>query len=318
MKAVNSFIAKYSRVIILLLICICLTISSKNFLNIDNLVNVLRQSSMMLIMSLGMTCAMLLGRGVDMSIGSTLALSSCIAASFLTFEASTGSIILGVIIALSIGILIGIINGALIAYLKLPAILVTFGMREIVRGLVYTIMRGNVVTNLHPYILFLGGGRLFDIIPMPIVIAGFLTLITAFILKRTKIGRELYVVGANASAAKFSGIKTNRTIIFGFAISGLLAALAGVVYLGRLGTAEGDIGQIFAFQSISAVAIGGISFNGGIGSAWGAVIGVLILTLLTNGLNLLNISPFWQGTVNGSIIIAAILLDHIARKRIGE
>ena len=314
MKTLSSLFQKYSRVIILLLICIILSLVSDNFLNANNLLNVVRQSSMLLIMSLGMTCALLLGRGPDLCIGSTLAFTSCISAGFLTQTSNIWQIVLGIAIALVVGIVIGVINGALIAFLKLPALLVTLGMQQIVRGAVYAIMNGQIITNLHDSILFVGTGRLFNTIPMPIIIAGFLTVFVAIILKRTRIGRELYVVGANATAAKFSGIKTNKTIIFGFAISSFLAAFAGIVYLGRLGTAEGEIGQAFAFQSVGAAAIGGVSFNGGMGSAWGTVIGALILNILINGMNLLNVSSLWQGTMNGLIIIGAVVLDNFARK----
>ena len=316
MKNTNLFIAKYSRFIILLLICAGLSVATPVFFTGGNLLNVLRQGSLLLIMSIGMLFAMLLGRGVDMSIGATLALTSCLGATFLKSNASIGSITFGVVLALFLGILIGIVNGALIAYLNLPAILVTFGMREIVRGIVYFLMNEKVITGFHKKIIYIGAGRFLNKIPMPIVIAGVITLLAMFILRRTSAGRELYIVGSNASAAKFSGIKTNKTIIFGFAVSGFMAALAGIVYIGRLGAAEPQIGEAFAFQCVGAVAIGGTSFIGGIGTAGGAVIGALILTLLTNGMNLLNISTFWQGTVNGAVIILAVVLDYYARKKI--
>lgn len=318
MKTATNILAKYSRIFMLLLICIGLSFATENFLVFTNIINVLRQSSMLTIMSLGMMCAMLLGRGVDISIGSTLAFSSCMAASFLVNQDNVAVLIAGIFYSLLIGIAIGVLNGSMIAYLRLPAILVTFGTREIFRGLTYAIMRGEVVTNLHPAIRYMGSGRLFGEIPMPIVLALLFTVLTALMLKRTRVGRELYLVGANPYSAKFSGIKTNRTIIFGFAASGLLSAIAGIIYLGRLGTAEGEIGQAFAFQSIGAVAIGGVSFRGGVGSAWGAVIGALIITLLINGMNLLSVSSYWQGTVNGAVIILAVLIDYFASKRLSE
>ena len=150
---------------------------------------------------------------------------------------------------------------------------------------------------------------------MPIIIALIITLASMLILKRTIIGRQVYVIGANESAARFSGIKVNRTIIFAFACSGLFAALAGVVYIARLGTAEPQIGETFAFQAIAAVAIGGTSFDGGVGNPFGAILGALILTLLANGMNLLNVSTFWQGSINGLIIILAVVLDQFVSKK---
>lgn len=314
MKA-KTFMIKYSRILILALIMVCISIASPEFLKPSNLLNVARQSSMLLIMSLGMTCAMLLGRGVDMSIGATLSLTSCVAAGFLRSSSSPGSVVMGIVIALILGMLIGLINGVLISYLHLPAILVTYGVREIIRSVVFFYMDGDIVSGFHKSIMFMGSGFVFGVIPTQIIIALVLTVITAWMLKHTRVGRELYVVGANPSAAKFSGLKVERSVVIGFILSGALAALAGIVYLGRLGAAEAEIGSAFHFQCISAVAIGGISFAGGSGSAWGAVIGALILNILINGMNLLNISSYWQGTVNGVIIIIAVLLDYVVRKQ---
>lgn len=311
----KQILVRYSRILILLLLMICMSIASPNFLKATNLINVARQSSMLLIMSLGMTCAMLLGRGVDMSIGATLSISSCIAAGFMRSNDSPGSVFLGILIAILIGMLIGVINGTLVAYLHLPAILVTYGVREIIRSLAYYYMDGDVVTGFHSIVNFMGSGYVFGVIPTQIIIALALTFIMAWMLKHTILGRELYVVGSNPNAARFSGIRVERSVVMGFVLSGALAALAGIVYLGRLGAAEAEIGTDFHFQCVSAVAIGGISFAGGAGSAWGAVIGALILNILINGMNLLNISSNWQGTVNGVVILIAVVLDYVARKQ---
>ncbi|MEY8393608.1 ABC transporter permease [Lachnospiraceae bacterium 45-P1] len=311
----KDFLMKYSRIVILVLIMAGVSIASPDFLKPSNLLNVARQSSMLLIMSLGMTCAMLLGRGVDMSIGATLSLTSCVAAGFLRSNDTVGSVLIGIVIALVIGMFIGLINGVLISYLHLPAILVTYGVREIIRSVAFFYMDGDIISGFHKFVMFMGSGFAFGAIPTQIIIALVLTAATAWMLKHTRMGRELYVVGANPSAAKFSGLKAEKSVILGFVLSGALAALAGIVYLGRLGAAEAEIGNQFHFQCVSAVAIGGISFAGGAGSAWGAVIGALILNILINGMNLLNISSYWQGTVNGVIIIIAVLLDYVVRKK---
>ena len=310
--------SKYSRFLIIILLVVVLSLASSNFLTISNMTTIFRQSSLMLIMSLGMTCVMLLGIGVDMSIGSVLALSNCLAAPLMLASSSTGSVLLGVLVAIAVGVGVGIINGLLVAHLRLSAILVTFGMREILRGMVYLILQGKVIMNIHPAIQFIGSGRLFGEIPMPIIIAVVLAIIMAFVLGRTRIGREIYLVGANPSSANFSGVNSKNVIMRGFIFSGLFATIAGLIYLGRLGTAEGDIGTQFAFQVISAVAIGGISFSGGIGTIGGAVIGSVVLSTILNGMNLLNVSSLWQGIVNGLVILLAVLLDNFARKRLGQ
>lgn len=311
----KELLIKYSRVAILVLIFAGAAIISPNFLRPSNLLNVARQSSMLLIMSLGMTCAMLLGRGVDMSVGATLSLTSCVAAGFLRTNDSAGSVIFGILLAVALGMLVGTVNGLLVSFLHLPAMLVTYGVREIIRSLAYFYMNGDVVSGFHSSVMFMGSGFVFGVIPTQIIIALILTVATAWMLKHTRVGRELYVVGANPSAARFSGLKVEKSVILGFALSGALAALAGIIYLGRLGAAEAEIGNDFHFQCVSAVAIGGISFAGGAGSAWGAVIGALILNILINEMNLLGISSYWQGTVNGVIIIIAVLLDHMVSRK---
>ena len=307
-------LARYSPYLILLILCIGMSIVSDSFLKWTNLLNVLKQSSFLLVMALGMTFAMILGRGADMSLGATVAISSCLSAFFLKSSCSVPTLILGFVISLGIGALVGLINGALVSYLRLPALLVTYGMQNILRGVIYSIMEGDIVTNLHKSVSFLGAGMIGKI-PVPIIIAALLTLLTAFILKRTELGRKLYVVGANAEAARFSGIKSNLVIIAGFACTGIMAAIAGLMYIGRLGTAEAQIGAEFHLNAIAAAAIGGVSFNGGIANIGGVVAGAIILNLLSNGMNLLNISSNWQGFINGVIIIFAVLVDYLSNRK---
>lgn len=310
-----NILARYSTLLMLCLLVITMTFISPQFSKLSNILNLLRQSSLLLIMALGMSAAMLLGQGVDMSVGSILSISMCISASYMRAPNDIPTLIFGIVLSLVIGALCGILNGALITYLGLPAILVTFGTREILRGLIFEYMDGGVVTNIHPAILFLGTGRVFGNIPMPIIIAIGAMLLTGFIFRRTTVGRRLFIVGANKETAKFSGLKVNRTVIFGFMFSGIMAALAGIVYLGRLGTAEAEIGKTFAFQAISAVAIGGVSFNGGIARVWSIAIGAIIINLLLNGINLMSIPSTWQGIVNGAVIIVAVLLDYAVSKK---
>lgn len=307
-------LARYSHYIILLILCIIMTVATDNFLSFSNIISVLRQSSFLLVMALGMSFAMLLGRGADMSLGSTVAISSCLAAFFLKANCGPLTVVFGFILAIGIGAAVGAVNGALISYLRLPALLVTYGMSNILRGVIYSYMEGSVVTNLHKVVTFLGAGYVGKI-PVPIIIAAVLTLLTVFIQKKTPIGRQLYVVGSNPDAARFSGIKTNLTVIVGFALTGVMAAIAGIMYIGRLGTAEAQIGAEFHLNAIAAAAIGGVSFNGGVANPGGVVAGAIILSLLTNGMNLLNISSNWQGFINGVIIIFAVLVDYFTNKQ---
>lgn len=306
-------LAQYSPYIILLVLCAIMTVATDNFLSFSNLISVLRQTSFLLVMALGMTFAMVLGRGADMSLGATVAISSCLAAFFLKSSCNAATVILGFLMAIGIGVVVGALNGAFIAYLRLPAMLVTYGMSNILRGVIFAYMDGDVVTNLHKSVTYLGSGYIGKI-PVPVVVAAVLTLLTTFILKKTPIGRQLYVVGENAEAARFSGIKSNLTVIIGFVFTGCLAAIAGIMYIGRLGTAEAQIGTDFHLNAIAAAAIGGVSFNGGVANPGGVVAGAIILSLLTNGMNLLNISSNWQEFIYGLIIIFAVLVDYFSNK----
>lgn len=306
--------AKYSHYIILFLICAVMSLVSDNFLSFSNIISVLRQSSFLVVMSLGMMFAMILGRGNDMSIGAVVAISSCLGAGFLRMSNGPLSIVLGFLVAIGSAVVLGAMNGSMVAYLRLPALLVTYGMSNVLRGVVYAYMNGSVITNLCKAVTFIGAGRIGPI-PTPIIIAALFTLLAHFILKHTTFGRELYIVGANPEAARFSGIKTRRVVITGFALTGFMAGVAGLMYIGRLGTAEAQIGAEFHLNAIAAAAIGGVSFNGGVANPGGVVAGAIILSLLTNCMNLLNISSNWQGFMNGVIIIFAVLLDYFANRK---
>jgi ribose transport system permease protein len=312
---IGSLVAKYSRILLLVLICVVMSFLSKTFLLKGNIINVLRQSSLYLIMSLGMLFALLLGRGTDMSIGATLALTSCLAAEFMQRDPDNPWIILwGILIAIGMAAVIGAVNGLIVSYFKLPAILVTLGTREIIRGVAYYFMSEKVIVILPSFITQMGMGKLWGI-PIPIFIALGITFLSAFILRFTVVGRSVYLVGANERSAAFSGIRTKLVIIFGFVVSAVFSSLAGLIYIGRLSAAEPSIGADFAFECVSAVAIGGASFSGGIGTVWGTIIGSIILCLVLNALNLLRVSAYWQGAVNGAVVILAVLIDYLAREK---
>lgn len=311
----KDLIAKLSRPALVLLICVVLSILSPNFLTKANILNVLRQSSLLLIMSLGMLFAMLLGKGLDLSIGATLALSSCWAAMIMSQD--PGNIwltILGVVVSVAVALVIGAVNGTLVAHFHLPAMLVTYGTRQIIRGIAFLQMSDKVITFLPRAITFIGTGRILGI-GVPIWIAGLLTVVVIFILKKTAFGRRFFLVGANDSTANFSGINSKKTIIYGFMLNALFAAVAGLIYIGRLNAAEPQLGPDFHFNAIAACAVGGVSMSGGSGDPLGVVCGAIILMLLQNGMNLLGISANWNDLVQGMAIIIAVLLDFFANRK---
>jgi ribose transport system permease protein len=303
-----SLLSKLSRVIALALICAVLAALTPNFLTLSNLINVLRQASLLAIIAIGMTMTMLI-KGIDLSVGSVLALTSCLSAGMLVAGNSIAEMIMGVTVALALGALLGCLNGIAVTTLKLHGFLVTFGMMQIARGLAYLYMQGTVISGFRSEFSFLGGGSVLGV-PMPIVIAAVVVLVTHFLLIYTTFGRSVYGFGANESAAKYSGLHLARTTILGYAFSGMMAALAGLLYIARLDTAEAQIGEQFALQAIGAAAIGGISFDGGVGSALGTVVGALIMAVLANGMNLLNVSSLWHTFVTGAAIVLAAIIDR--------
>lgn len=301
----------FSRVMALMIIFVLLSVVCPNFLGVRNLLNILNQASLNVFIAIGMTMAMLVG-GIDLSVGSVLALTSVVAARMFV-NGNPAEMALGIIIALALGLFLGAVNGTLAAYLSLPAFLVTFGMSQVARGISYLYMNGVIYNNFDEAFLILGKGKVFGI-PMPILIAVAALAIMGVILKKTVAGRKIYTVGANPSMARYSGIHNNRTVVLSYAISGLFAALAGLIYISRLDAAEATIGTSFANNAIAAAAIGGISFSGGKGNVLGTVIGALILTLIQNGMNQLGITTEYQNLVTGMVIMIAVLLDRKSAK----
>jgi len=304
----GRILPRVSRLIALLILCGVLALLTPTFLTASNLINVVRQASLLSIIALGMTMTMLI-KGIDLSVGSVLALTSCLAAKLLVAQNSIGEMVLGILFALALGAFLGALNGLAVTALKLHGFLVTFGMMQVARGLAYLYMHGTVIGGFRSEFTFLGAGRLLGI-PTPIIVAAVVVLLTHFLLTNTTFGRSVYGIGANDSAARYSGLNLPRTTIIGYAFSGLTATLAGLLYIARLDTAEAQIGEAFNLQAIGAAAIGGTSFDGGVGSAWETVIGALIMSVLANGMNLLNISSLWQTFVTGAAIVVAVIIDR--------
>ncbi len=305
----SSHFDRFSRLLALLLIVIILSWASPRFFVARNLLNVLNQASLNIMLAIGLTFTMLIA-GIDLSVGSVLALTSVLAARFF-LSGDWPDMILGVALALGLGAGIGALNGAAVAYLRLPPFLVTFGMQQIARGFAYLYMSGIIYNNFAPNFLFLGKGDILGI-PAPVALVALVLPLIALLLNKTTTGRRIYLVGANRSSARYSGISIPRTTIFAYAMSGFLAALAGLVYISRLNAAEAVIGEAFALNAIVAAAIGGVSFKGGSGSVFGTVLGALILTIIMNGMNLLRIPTQYQNLVTGVAIIVAVLLDRKA------
>jgi ribose transport system permease protein len=283
----------------LLLLALVIAIMQPAFLNAQNLVNVGVQAAVIAIMAFGMTFVVVAG-GIDLSVGSIAALAAMV-----------GALTAGPI-GLVVGALCGLVNGALISYGKLPPFIATLAMLSVARGLTLVFSEGQP-HETDAVVTFLGS-NLAPMVPLPLLLMLAFFGITGLILTRTNLGRRMYAIGGNEEAAKLSGIDVRRQKLWIYALSGLFAAAAGLVLAGRLGSAGPQAAAGYELDAIAAVVIGGASLSGGVGRATGTLVGALVLAVLRNGLNLLQVPPFWQQVVIGAVIALAALLDSLRRR----
>lgn len=299
---------KYGIVVSFFLLCLALSLASDRFLTWTNILNVLRQSSINGIIAVGMTFVILTA-GIDLSVGSVLALTAVVTASLLQRNLP---ISLAIITGLALGAALGSVSGLLVSYLHLFPFIATLGLMTICRGLALTYTGGMPITTLPSSFDFIGAGSLGPI-PIPIVIAAFVFLAGHFILTHTNLGLRIYALGDNPVAARLSGIPVNKVILFVYALSGFLSALAGMILIGRLDSAAPTLGSGYEFDAIAAVVVGGTNLTGGEGNLFGTLIGVLFIGVLDNGLNLLNVSALWEGVVKGLVIAFALLMYRLVK-----
>lgn len=299
-----SYIRKFSSLLGLILLCIVLSLISPNFLTMTNLLSVLRQGVALFMVSIGMTYCIISG-GIDLSVGSIMALSGCVAGLMM---ASGINWLLACLVGLILGIILGWVMGLFIAQFELQAFIVTLAMMSFARGLALVLTNGVPVFGFPKIYRYLGTGILFGL-PFPVILAAFFFLITGFVLKQTKFGVNVYAIGGNIEAAVFSGINVKRTLISVYTISGFLSAFAGIFMTSRLNSGQPILGEGIELDAIASVVIGGTAMSGGQGGLGGTVIGALIIIFLRNGLNLLAVSAFWQKVVIGAVILVAVLVD---------
>lgn len=302
---------KYGILMVFLILFVLLTIITNTFFTSRNLINVLKQVSINGIISVGMMCVLLTG-GIDLSVGSIVALSGIVATTF----AHPGEypVIVPVILGILAGAACGVVNGTLVAFLNLPAFIATLGMLSVASGVALVLSKGRPISNLSDQFRYIGGGTILGL-PILIYILAAVFLIGYLILSWTKFGRYLYAIGGNEEAAKASGLSVARIKLFVYMISGICAGLAGTVLASRINAGQPNSGEGYELDAIAAVVIGGTSLNGGIGKVSGTILGVLIVGVINNGMDLLNISSYYQKIVKGSIIVLAVLLDRITKNK---
>jgi ribose/xylose/arabinose/galactoside ABC-type transport system permease subunit len=289
------------------IILLVLTILSPDaFARPANLINILKQASINGILATGMMFVIISG-GIDLSVGSIVALSGVMAAHF----AHPGEypLIVPIVIALGVGAIVGLLNGLGVAYGSIPPFIVTLGTMTIVRGVALIAANGQPVFGVTKQFEALAGGFVFKSIPNLVVYFVVVTLVLAFVLTRTVFGRRVYAIGGNETAAKVSGINVERIKLAVYTLCGFLAGLAGILLASRIISGNPTSGQAYELDAIAAVIIGGVSMSGGAGKWYGTVIGALLMAVISNGLDILNVSSHFQLVIKGLIIIIAVLVD---------
>ena len=312
-KAKLSFANLYSTYgvfFILVIVCLIFSMASKSFLTLGNILSVGRQMSFTGIAAIGMTLVMLTG-GIDISVGSMLAMAGVLCAKL---SADVGlPLWIAVVITLLIGALFGLINGAAVTRLHIPALIATLATQTILKGIAYLLTNAVPVKNLSATYKFLGQGYIFGVIPVPLIITVALYVLAWWYLDKTYLGRRVYLSGGNEEAARLSGINTKWTITGTYVFSGVFAAIAGVLMAARLGSGQPSVGSGFEMDVITATVLGGISVNGGKGKVVNVFVGACIMGVLANGMTMLNINQYLQWIINGLVLLFAVTMSNLRK-----
>lgn len=307
-KKIKRFLDDYSIIYAVLILIVILSLASPDFLSVKNFTNVFRQISMIAILSVGMFFVMV-GGGIDISCGATVGITGVLFAMFMVnFKINP---IIAFFLTIIVGALIGITNGTLVTRFGIPAMIATLATQSIARGLTYVITGAYPISGLPESISFLGRGYVFNIewLPWPVLILIVLAIIAHFVAVRTKFGRSVYAVGGNPEAAYLSGIKDKKIQVITYIALGILSSIAGMILTSRLASGQPNGGLTWEFEAITAAVIGGVSITGGRGKLFGALLGAVLIGLLTNGMTLLNMNSYLQQMVKGIVLMLAIGFD---------
>lgn len=301
----KKWIQTYMLIFIVIGLGVILSFISSNFLTVTNLLNVVRQIAVNGILAIGMTIVCLTG-GIDLSVGSIVAFSGIIAAGLL--RDTSYPIIVIVLAAIVVGAVCGLYNGYFVAYWNAAPFVVTLSMMTIARGLTYVYSDGRPISNLRTEFLTIGKGSIAGI-PIPTLILVVVFILGSIMLSKLKFGRYVYAVGGNENAAMVSGINVKRIKMMVYVLSGIACGIAAIILTARVSAGLPQAGESYELDAIAATVIGGTSLSGGRGRLWGTIVGAVLLGIVNNGLDLLNVSSFYQQIVKGLIILGAILID---------
>lgn len=307
----SHYFRKLASVLSLLLIMLLLTILSPHFMTAENFLSIGLQMSVIAIMAIGQVWIIIAG-GIDLSVGSIMALAGVVTTMLI---ADGTNMVLAAMAGIAVGSSCGLLNGFLTAVGKLPPFISTLGMMGIARGVTLIITKGVPIFGLPAHFAVLGNGRLFGVLPIPVLITICLGIVAHLALKVTPFGRYTFAIGSNFEAARLSGIRTTRLIVAIYLLGGFLCSIAGIILASRLSTGQPTAGTGNELDVIAACVIGGASLSGGVGTVWGAILGALLIGVLRNGCNLLDISAFWQQVAIGTIIIVAVFIDQYQKTK---
>ena len=307
----GSFIKRNMGILIgLVVLFLFLSVATDSFLSTKNMLQVLRQICINGLLAFGMTFVLIIG-GIDLTVGSVVAISGV---SVVIMLNSGVPLPVALVVALLLGAIVGLLNGGIIALTGMPPFIVTLSLQGTIRGIAYVITDGRSVSCDNAVFNAIGNGYLFGI-PIPIYIVAFVMIVISILLNYTRFGRRMYAVGGNITAAGFSGIHVKKIMVQVYVLSGVLSALAGIILASRMYSGQPASGQAYESDAIAAAVLGGTSFNGGIGTVGGTLIGALVIGFLTNGLNLLHISSYVQMIIKGLVIIGAVGIDILKNRK---
>ncbi len=309
--SIGSIYAKYGNLIILAIIIIAFASLAPSFMSVRNWLNILRQVSMMAIVAVGFTLLLISG-GLDLSIGSQIAVMNVIVG---VMFASGVPTLLAIVIGIAVTTLMGAFNGFVIVKSQVPAMMATIATLTAFRGIAFILCGGYPIYDIPPSIKYIGQGLVGGVIPVPIIIMLIVMIIGTIFLNKTYIGRYFYSIGSNTEAARLSGINVTKIRILAYALTGFACGVAGMIMLGRVSSAQPGAAMGFELDVLTSVVLGGVSVNGGRGTVPMAMLGVLVIGILTNGMTLVGLNDYWQQLVKGSVLLIVIVLDSMRVQR---
>ena len=291
---------------VLVLLCVIVSIATSKFLKPNNLISVLRQISINAYIALGMTLIIILGH-IDLSVGAIVAMSGTLTVGFIVTQGLP--IPVAILLGILLGMAAGLISGMIVTYFRVPAFIITMAMMNVCSGVAYVYSGGQATRINNDFFSAIGTGYLFNTIPLPVVYMIILIIVISFLLGKTKFGTYIYAIGGNREAARLSGVPIKKVEIAVFTISGVLSAFAGLVLCSRMYSGQPSVGNGYELDAIAACVLGGTSMSGGKGRISGTIFGAMVIGIISNGLNLIGVSSYWQLIVKGLIIACAVLLD---------